>query len=115
MARNSYRNFLRVLEKWPLDESKTGGRDLGEHLRIRVSEAFRLGDTTPTDEADCQRVCASLNRIANNSYSIRYPRKLTSTSTGVTVQECHQITSTEFLKAIEESEKGLLSGMFKQG
>lgn len=46
-------------------------RDLGEHLRIRVSEAFRLGDTTPTDEADCQRVCASLNRIANNSYSIR--------------------------------------------
>lgn len=88
---------------------------MGEHLRIRVSEAFRLGDATPTDEVECQRVCASLNRLANNTYATRYPRKLTSTSTGVTIQECHQIASTEFLKAMEDSEKGLLSGMFKQG
>ncbi|XP_042888203.1 ubiquinol-cytochrome-c reductase complex assembly factor 2-like [Penaeus japonicus] len=114
MARNSYRNFLRLLEKWPLDETKKGGRDLGEHLRIRVSEAFRLGDATPTNETECQRAYASLNRLANNTYATKYPRKLTSTSTGVSIEECHQIVSTDFLKAIEESEAGMLSGMFKQ-
>ncbi|XP_050715065.1 ubiquinol-cytochrome-c reductase complex assembly factor 2-like [Eriocheir sinensis] len=114
MARNSYRNFLRLLEKWPLDASKSGDRDLGEHIRKRVTEAFKHGEASEVNEEECQRIYTSLNRIASGAHAAKYPRSLTSTSTGLSAEECHHITSTEFLKALEDEDKGVLQRLLKK-
>ncbi|XP_045616234.1 ubiquinol-cytochrome-c reductase complex assembly factor 2 [Procambarus clarkii] len=115
MARNSYRNFLRLLDKWPVDSTKAGDRDLGKYLRLRVTEGFRHGDATAVDETECQRIYASLNRIATNVHAKQYPRTLRSTSTGLTAEECKQVISEEFLQILKEQDKGFFSGLFKRG
>ncbi|XP_042232831.1 ubiquinol-cytochrome-c reductase complex assembly factor 2-like [Homarus americanus] len=114
MARSSYRNFMRLLDKWPVDPTKAGGRDLGEHLRVLVTRGFKLGDATHVDQVECHRIYSSLNRIASNTHSKQYPRSLTSTATGLSVEECRQISSKEFLEEMKEHEKGFLARLFKR-
>lgn len=45
----AYKNFVRVLEKWPVDKNKAG-KDLGEALRTYFSKQFPLGSTSKVDE-----------------------------------------------------------------
>lgn len=47
----------------------------------------------------------ALERIANDKYSKLYPRKLSSSSTGLTAEQLRQVRSEEFQKyLIEEAE-----------
>jgi len=87
-----------------MDTTKAGGRDLGEHIRIRVSEAFHLGETTPVNETECKRIYSSINRIASNTYFDQYPRSRNSTSTGLTGEVCRQIISSEGLASMKIEE-----------
>ncbi|KAG0712939.1 Ubiquinol-cytochrome-c reductase complex assembly factor 2 [Chionoecetes opilio] len=114
MARNSYRNFLKLLEKWPVDASKSADRDLGEYLRRRVTEAFRQGEASAVNEKECHRIYTSLNRVASGVYSTKYPRSLTSTSTGLSAEQCNQVLSAQFLNTLEEQEKGFFKRLFQK-
>ena len=49
MSGNSYRGFVRVLEKWPVDKNKQG-KDLGEGLRQLFSNTFPAGSVSQVDE-----------------------------------------------------------------
>lgn len=100
MSNNSYRKFLKLLAKWPVDETKGGGRDLGEHLRVCITNAFKQGDATAVNELECQRIHSSLDRLASDVYATRYRRTLESSSTGLSAAQCHEINSTEFMKAM---------------
>ncbi|XP_064097310.1 ubiquinol-cytochrome-c reductase complex assembly factor 2-like [Macrobrachium nipponense] len=114
MSRNSYRSFLRLLEKWPIDTSKSGGRDLGEHLRHQVTNAFKQGDATVVNENECQRIHSSLERLALNVHGNKFPRKLQSSSTGLSLDQCREISSTEFIETVQEEEAPLYSKVFKR-
>ncbi|MPC90786.1 hypothetical protein E2C01_085787 [Portunus trituberculatus] len=46
--------------------------------------------------------------------SLRYPRSRTSTSTGLSAEECHQVMSKEFLTAVEEQDKGIIKRLFQR-
>ena len=46
---SAYRNFVRVLEKWPLDKNKQG-KDLGENLRVLFSKTFPSGSSSVVNE-----------------------------------------------------------------
>lgn len=105
---------MRLLDKWPVDSTKGAGRDLGEHLRLRVTEGFKHGDATAVDEEHCQRIYASLNRIATNVYAKHYPRSLNSTATGLSGAECKQMVSKEFLNMMEHEDKGFFARLFKK-
>lgn len=87
-----------------MDPTKAGGRDLGEHIRIRVSEAFRLGEATQVDEIECKRIYSSINRISSETYFTQYPRSKNSTATGLTGEVCRQIISTEGLASMKIEE-----------
>ena len=50
MAGNSYRGFVRILEKWPVDKNKQG-KDIGEGLRQLFSKNFPSGSSTPVNES----------------------------------------------------------------
>jgi mitochondrial nucleoid factor 1 len=51
-----------------------------------------------------------LDEIASDSALKKYPRKLTSSSTGLSAAECKEIVSTNFLKYLNQEEK---KGFFK--
>ena len=50
-------------------------RDLGERLRTLVAQEFPQGPISKVNEGKLNRDWESLNRIANNEYRDRFPRK----------------------------------------
>uniref|UniRef100_A0AAZ3QI93 Mitochondrial nucleoid factor 1 n=1 Tax=Oncorhynchus tshawytscha TaxID=74940 RepID=A0AAZ3QI93_ONCTS len=89
-----YRQFLKLCEEWPRDESKKG-RDLGTFLRQRVTHAFREGENTQlSDPEKCDQIYESLARINTNVYRERFPRTRDTSFTGVTVEECRMLLAT---------------------
>ena len=59
MSGGAYKNFVRILEKWPVDKNKKG-KDLGEALRLVFSKTFPSG---------------SSSAVANEKLLNRYNRK----------------------------------------
>ena len=49
MSGNSYRRFVRILERWPVDKNKQG-KDIGEGLRQLFSNKFPSGSATQVNE-----------------------------------------------------------------
>jgi len=95
MAATRYRKFLQLCERWPIDETKTD-RDLGMYIRQRVAAAFQQGDASSVpDEQSCDRTYEALNRIATDDARRQYPRLKDSNVTGLTAEECQQVSSTE--------------------
>ncbi|KAI1897156.1 hypothetical protein AGOR_G00080290 [Albula goreensis] len=113
MAATRYRRFLKLCEEWPKDETKKG-RDLGTFLRQRVALAFREGENTQiSDPEKCDQMYESLARINGNFYRERFPRAKDTSFTGVTVEECRLLLSTESLQQMNEK-KGLWKTMMER-
>lgn len=74
MGSRIYNKFIDLLQRWPIDKSRTG-RDLGERLRTLVAQEFPQGPISKVNEGKLNRDWESLNRIANNEYRDRFPRK----------------------------------------
>ena len=71
-------------------------RDLGERLRQLVAQEFPQGPISKVNELKLNRDFESLNRIANNEYRDRFPRKFTdSTVFGWELEDYIAATSNE--------------------
>jgi len=109
-----YRKFLALLEKWPIDKSKPG-RDLGEHLRKQLKEVLGQENIVAVNEKRLGKQLESLERIASETYAKQYPRKYSSTSTGLTPEQLRQIRSEDFQRYLYEQDKPRgLSTWFKK-
>jgi len=102
---SSYRSFLKLLRDWPVDPTKTGGRDLGEYMSFYFRKVYDKDSATQVDEVYCASVHASLNRIATNTYKTRYPRKLTGTAVSISKEEINQTLSKDFLAFMDQETK----------
>merc|ERR1712002_273967 len=101
MASARYRNFTRILEKWPINESR-GERDLGLLIRKRVGEAFSKGPASVIpQEAQCDRDLESLNKIANNAFQSKWARLRVSNATGYRAEDFNDTLSEDGLKEME--------------
>ena len=99
-----YRQFVRLLDSWPLDVNKQG-RDLAVYLRERVGHAFRQGEATRiSNPQECDRTLKALNGISSNMYRDMYPRLRKGTANGIVAEELRQVTSTEWLNAFRKDE-----------
>nr|CAH0098163.1 unnamed protein product [Daphnia galeata] len=114
MSTNVFRNVTLLLSKWPLDASKKG-RDIGEHIRQKVANSFTHGEASKVDIPQWSKFIEHLGNIANNKSLIKHPRTLKSTATGLSVEDCKQIVSTDFLRCVQgqESFKNLSSSTKK--
>ncbi|KYQ58887.1 putative S-adenosyl-L-methionine-dependent methyltransferase CG14683 [Trachymyrmex zeteki] len=85
----SYKNFMKLLESWPLDKSKAGS-DLGQHIRDQLRIAFSKGEAAnqPNPE-QCNRYYTSLKRISSNYYGQLYKRSLLNTASGLSREQCN--------------------------
>ena len=109
-----YRLFLRLIQDWPVDETKVG-RDLGTVIRRRVAEGFKQGEVSSIDEAKCTQIYDSLATINSNHYRNLYPRLKDTCSSGLSLDECRVVSSTdtlEFLKAEDQSMIQRVKGSF---
>lgn len=99
-----YKRFIRVLEKWPIEKTKAG-RDLGEHLREHVKLIFGSNSPVILEGNRLEREIEALDRLTKNIYQTQYPRKLSSTATGLTAEQCNQVLSSEFLEYLNDSKE----------
>jgi len=106
-AASRYRKFLKLCEMWPVDASKTD-RDLGLYIRRRIAEGFRHGDASEIDVIECDRIYNSLYRIASNHFRRSYPRLRDSSFSGLSLQDCNVMNSTEGLKAMKSTNFGFM-------
>ncbi|XP_043274410.1 ubiquinol-cytochrome-c reductase complex assembly factor 2 [Venturia canescens] len=107
----SYKNFMKLLEAWPLDKSKAG-RDLGQHIRDNLKVAFAKGPHSEINQEQCDRYYNSLKRLASNYYGQHYPRTNKSTASGLSAEECNIALSPEFEEYFKEEELGILKRNF---
>lgn len=108
-----YKNFLRLLESWPVDKSKQN-RDLGQYIRDQVKKNFGSGAiTTNINEKECEETYNCLKRISDNHYSNLYKRRSETSATGLTAEQCNAILSTEFLNYINKRERNLFRRMIQ--
>jgi len=84
-----------LVQRWPIDKSRTG-KDLGERLRQLVAEEFPQGPISKANEGKLTKDFESFNRIANNEYRDRFPRKFPgSTVLGLELDQYEFATSNE--------------------
>ena len=104
MSAQRYRNFLKLLEKWPVDPSKSeGNRDLGQHIRENVSKAFSKGEMSRlTDDSTCDEEYEALKRIATDFHRHKYLVKEYGTACQISLDNLKLINSTEGLKVLQE-------------
>ncbi|KOX77270.1 putative methyltransferase-like protein 15 like protein [Melipona quadrifasciata] len=79
----TYRNYMKLLEAWPLDNSKPG-RDLAQHIRDQLKLAFAKGEASEVNREQCDRYYMILKKISTNHYGQMYNRTFSSTATGLT-------------------------------
>ncbi|KAI9561844.1 hypothetical protein GHT06_012806 [Daphnia sinensis] len=99
MSSSVFRKVTLLLSKWPLDLSKKG-RDIGEHIRQKVATSFPQGETSKVDVQEWTNFVEHLGNIANNKSLTNHPRVLKSSATGLSVEECKEIVSTDFLSYV---------------
>jgi hypothetical protein len=96
----AYRNFIKVLEKWPLDSAKKG-KDIGEAIRLLLTSHFPSGPTSVLqDEKYINRQIQSSKLLSDNHFLNQNPRVYDSTFTGVEHEHLKTITSTEMMAEI---------------
>ena len=83
MSQN-YKRFLAILEKWPVDKTKNN-RDLGYFLREKLTNQFSgIKIISTKDQKHVENQFEALENLVKNVHNDAYPRKLSSTSTGLT-------------------------------
>ncbi|CAL1265646.1 unnamed protein product [Larinioides sclopetarius] len=108
MAGALYKNYLRVCEKWGVDPTKKG-RDLGEFIRQQIGKEFSQGEASNIQNLkECEKKLESLNRLASNHYGKQFKRSKYATATGLSLEECKQLLSTEGLERINRSKLSIL-------
>ncbi|CAK9299046.1 unnamed protein product [Gordionus sp. m RMFG-2023] len=71
-----YRDFSKLMQKWPLDISKSEtNRDLGAYIRQKIKEAYKQGQYNHiSNQKLCDNIFKNLSDIADDKYLKLYPR-----------------------------------------
>lgn len=96
-----YTRFLKLLERWPVDQSKIG-RDLGQYLRHQLKSVLGSSNIIAVNDELLSRQYRSLENIVNDIHLKANPRSLKSTATGLTGEQCREVLSTEFLEHLNK-------------
>lgn len=94
-----YNRFLKLLERWPVDQSKIG-RDLGQYLRDQLKAVLGGSNIIAVNDERLFKQYQSLENIVNDVHLRTHPRLLNSTATGLTGEQCREVLSSEFLEQV---------------
>ena len=112
MSSARYRSYMRLLEKWPLNPSRSD-RDLGQLLRRRIGETFSKGPVSAVaNEAECDKHLDSLQKLSNDSHRSKWERQRITSATGHKLEDLIETLSDEGLTAL--AKEGGLDGFKKR-
>ena len=112
MAAHRYKQFLRVIENWPLDATKGKQRDLGALLRDRFAAEFKQGELSEIrDPEKCNKMLTSLENIVNDRHKMYYRCDLEKGALGGDMETAHLAVSDEVLNSLKSQRSPLLSGV----
>lgn len=90
-------------------------RDVGVHIREKIKLSFGSGGLKkPEDQEKCDRAFYSLKRLADNHHKTLYHRSSASCATGLNLEQCKSILSTEFLNYLEEQRSKYIFNVFEK-
>ncbi|CAG9768157.1 unnamed protein product [Ceutorhynchus assimilis] len=102
-AAAAYNRILKILEKWPIDKSKAGGRDYCEYFTKYVTQAYKE-NSFESDYKYWDQQYLALQKLVNNTHKNSYKRTLKSSATTLTAEQCNQAISNEILLEIKNEE-----------
>ncbi|XP_031350144.1 ubiquinol-cytochrome-c reductase complex assembly factor 2-like [Photinus pyralis] len=105
-----YNRIIKLIERWPLDKNKPG-RDLGQHLRDYITKANQDGSLSGNEKYWDKQYLA-IQRLVNNEHGNKYIRSLSSTSTGLTAEQCSEALTKEVLDTLEKESRSLWEKIF---
>lgn len=94
-----YNRFLKLLERWPVDQSKIG-RDLGQYLRDQLKAVLGGTNIIAVNDERLLKQYQSLENIVSDVHQRAHPRTLKSTATGLSGDQCREVLSSEFLELL---------------
>lgn len=97
-ASQLYFDLIRLFKQWPIDKSKTG-RDLGEHLRQRFSQAFALGENSQVKGDEWNRFYDDMKYLISNDIKNRYKRDRNWTASSLSREQLRFLLSNKSLQA----------------
>lgn len=112
-AAGCFKRILQILEKWPIDKSKAGGRDYREFLEEYVKNSYKENKFESNYKYWDQQYIA-IQKLVNNVSKTKYPRIYSSSSTGLTAEQCHLALSNEVLEDLKREEESIFSRLFSR-
>lgn len=110
-ATGCFKRILQLLEKWPVDKSKAGGRDYREFIEAYIKQAYKENKFETNYKYWDQQYIA-FQKILNNTNKNKYKRNYTSTATGLTSEQCHFALSNEIIDELKREEKPFFKRLF---
>ncbi|CAJ0952362.1 unnamed protein product, partial [Mesorhabditis belari] len=90
---SQYKQFLRLVAKWPQDPHKSAERNLAHHLELQI-QRFRKDPTVFGDDpVICERRYIALERILNNEVLKQYPHDYVAGCFGQKLHQLQEINS----------------------
>ena len=83
MGSRTYTKLTALVKRWP-NELFVSEKQLGDHIKKTVLEAYASGTVSAIDEAKLERLYESCNRLVNNTHKTKYVRLYADcTATGI--------------------------------
>lgn len=79
-----------------------------------MKDLLKGGNIATAQDLSLDKQIDALHRIANNTYLTKYPRKFTSTASGLNTDQCRQILATLDTQEPPEQSNGPLSKFFNR-
>ncbi|CAJ0580378.1 unnamed protein product, partial [Mesorhabditis spiculigera] len=86
-----FKQFLRLVARWPKDPLKSEDRQLAFHLDQQIQRFKKDPTVFGDDAAVCDKRYAALERIVNNDVFRQYPHNYTSGCFGLNLEKCKAI------------------------
>ncbi|CAG9854784.1 unnamed protein product [Phyllotreta striolata] len=105
-----YKRILSLLEKWPVDQSKAGGRDFNEYLTNFVNTAYKE-NKFETNHKYWDNQYLALQKLINNNHKNKYRRSLNTSATGLSAEECNLVLSNKSLEELNVQKKSFFQSL----
>uniref|UniRef100_A0A914YVC3 Ubiquinol-cytochrome-c reductase complex assembly factor 2 n=1 Tax=Panagrolaimus superbus TaxID=310955 RepID=A0A914YVC3_9BILA len=108
-----YKQYMRVIAKWPRDKFKNDQRNLGFFFERELEKVFKYSPIAP-ETGICERRLKALTELVDNRHQHDFPHKYTSGIFGMKLSQLHEINSDEFRQQIGlgEPKKSLFARLF---
>ncbi|KAL6739603.1 hypothetical protein Aduo_013037 [Ancylostoma duodenale] len=112
MSKYLYKQYVRLVTRWPKDQYKSPERDLAVFLSREVERQFK-SEPSALDAALCERRYRALEQINENYTANLYPHQYKSGVFGLNLQQLQEASTEENRRQFGLGREGILKKVWK--